>query len=75
MTANRLLGCGATANQYDEITVGTGLSLLNSNLTATAVGSSQWTTSGSDIYYNTGKVSIAKTTPFSTAFRTVGGYL
>jgi len=62
ITASRLLGC-TTANQVDEIQLGTNLSFTGNTLNAAGGGSAQWTNGTNLIYYNTGTVGIGKTNP------------
>jgi len=62
ITASRLLGC-TTANQVDEIQLGTNLSFTGNTLNATGGGSAQWTDGTNLIYYNAGTVGIGKTNP------------
>jgi hypothetical protein len=60
MTANRLLGCLGTANQYNEIELGSTLTFSGNTLNATGGGTpSQWTTvNTNDIHYSLGNVGI-----------------
>lgn len=59
MTANRLLGCGATANQYNEIALGNGLTLSGTTL------NSSWVNDDVNgiIYTSYGSVGVGTTLP------------
>jgi hypothetical protein len=57
-----------------QITAGTNLAWAGNTLNVTGLTTSQWTTSGANIYYNTGNVGVGTTTPF-TKFSVAGnGY-
>lgn len=61
--ANTIYLWDDTDNLPVNAIIGTGLTYTHGTHTLSASGTSQWTTTGSDIYYNTGKVGIGTTSP------------
>jgi hypothetical protein len=74
--ANGALDIGnGTGFTRTTLTAGTNVTITNSSggitIAASGGGSSQWTTTGANIYYNTGNVSIGNTSP-QTSFQVSG---
>jgi hypothetical protein len=60
-----LTGTSATSTFARGINLSGGCYAINGTCLSTSGGSSQWTTTGIHIYYNTGNVGIGTTSPFS----------